>query len=121
VKNFCVSVNSHIVGSAPGRKRKIGDIPAKKTNFYSKPTKRLISGVFGNNFPGITDIAAKKKIKSLTFNFCCVNKKHMRKQNNTGNGETDVFYEPYENQENCGPGYRFVCIKAYRIETQEKR
>jgi len=54
--------------------RKTTDITAKKMEKTLFSGNRFISAVFVGEFPGTTDITAKKKIKNLTFDFCCANK-----------------------------------------------
>lgn len=54
--------------------RKTADITAKKMKKPLYGKNPLISAVSTVKFPGTTDITAKKKIKNLTFDFCCANK-----------------------------------------------
>lgn len=68
-------------------KSKITDITGEKTGKGQNPQKQVLSGVFRHRAPGTPDITGEKKIKDLTFDFCCANKVLMI--NKKGNGDTN--------------------------------
>ena len=68
-------------------KSKITDITGKKTGKGQNPTKQVLSIVSRYRLPGTPDITGEKKIKDLTFDFCCANKVLMI--NKKGNGDTN--------------------------------
>jgi hypothetical protein len=73
-------------------KPETANITAKKTVKPLKFPNRPITMVSSFQIPGTADIAIKKKIKYLTFDFHCVRKEWIMKMNNiTGNGDIDVF------------------------------
>lgn len=68
-------------------KSEITDITGEKTGKYQNPKKQVLSGVLRHRAPGTPDITGGKKIKDLTFDFCCANKVLMI--NKKGNGDTN--------------------------------
>jgi hypothetical protein len=68
-------------------KPKITDITGEKTEKHQTPRKQVLSSVFRRKAPGTPDITGGKKIKDLTFDFCCANKVLMI--NKKGNGATN--------------------------------
>ncbi|NIM15958.1 MAG: hypothetical protein GTO45_28490 [Candidatus Aminicenantes bacterium] len=66
-------------------KSKITDITEKKSEKDQNPKKQVLSSIFRHRTPGIPDITGEKKIKDLTFHFCCANKVLMI--NKKGNGD----------------------------------
>jgi hypothetical protein len=67
-------------------KSKITDITGKKTGKGRDQEKQVLTGLFRHRPPGTPDITGEKKIKDLTFDFCCANKVLMI--NKKGNGDT---------------------------------
>jgi hypothetical protein len=81
VANWFVSVGHSVRTGVRGfqLQPESADISAKRnreTPFLQKP---LITAFSRRGTPGSADIAIKKKIKYLTFNFCCVRKEWILK------------------------------------------